>query len=315
MAFKLLNRARMSVSGTPGTGTLTLNAAGTGFQSFSAAGMSDGDTTSYLIEDGSPVGSVWEIGVGTYHSSGTLSRDTVTQSSAGGTTKISATSNAVVSGIVQASDLMASLGSAGSTAPTVVQHAYSVGTNAFGAEVITLGSAPTPGNILVAIGNCSVNSGANGFNWTSADFQYNQNSTTAYKVGYGTKVVQSGDTAAQTIGTVGIAATEPFNGVLLEISGANLALASSSEGSIGSGSTTVQASNYANSLGIFFVGGDGAANPSITAPGSFQVSQYNSGITSLKAGWGTLTSAGNAGVTASVASGTTRALALNIPGA
>lgn len=314
MAFKLLNRARMSVSGTPGTGSVTIGAATTGFQDFPTAGMTNGDTTPYLIEDGSPLGSTWEIGQGTYSTSGTFSRDTVTQSSAGGTTKISVSAAAILSGTVRAQDLMASLGVAGSTAPSVVQHSYVVGTDAFGNEVITLGSTPTPGNLLVAIGNCSLSSGSFGFNWTNADNQYNENSTTAYKVGYGFKKVVSGDSATQTIGSFGISANEHFNGLLLEISGANLPLLTEAEGAIGSGSTTVQASNYANSLSIFFMGGDGGANPSVTAPGSFQVSVYSSGALSLEAGWNTVTSAGNAGVTGSVASGTTRALVLNIPG-
>ena len=312
MAFKLLNRARMSVSGTPGTGTLTLNAAGTGFQSFSAAGMSDGDTTSYLIEDGSPVGSVWEIGVGTYHSSGTLSRDTVTQSSAGGTTKISATSNAVVSGIVQASDLMAAQGAAGSTAPTVVQHAY-LSTNNYDELSFIFPSATTPGNIVVGIANFNIADGSNGFNFTAADNQYNETSNTAMKVGYGFLKVVTGSNAID-LGGVGGAAAKAMNGIALELSGANLSLVTVAEGAIGSGSTTVSTTNYANSLCVFFVGGDGGANPSITAPGSFQVSAYSAGNNALKAGWNTVSSAGTDGVTASVASGTTRALAMNIPG-
>ena len=90
----LLNRVRTSVSGTPGTGTISLGSAVAGFQGFSAAGATDGYTYAYLLEDGDN----WEVGIGTWSSSGnTLARTTVIQSSAGGTTPIAASSNTIVS--------------------------------------------------------------------------------------------------------------------------------------------------------------------------------------------------------------------------
>lgn len=65
---------------TTGTGTITLAGAVSGFQSFSVIG--DGNTTYYAIVGGTE----WEVGIGTYTSSGTtLSRDTVLESSTGGT--------------------------------------------------------------------------------------------------------------------------------------------------------------------------------------------------------------------------------------
>jgi hypothetical protein len=65
-------------STTTGTGTFTLAGAVTGFQTFAAIG--DGNTTYYtIVLQG---GTEWEVGLGTYTSSGTtLSRDTVLSSS------------------------------------------------------------------------------------------------------------------------------------------------------------------------------------------------------------------------------------------
>jgi hypothetical protein len=79
MALVVKDRVQ-EVSTTTGTGTFTLAGAVTGFQSFSAIG--DGNTTYYAIV----LGAEWEVGLGTYTSSGTtLSRDTILESSNGGT--------------------------------------------------------------------------------------------------------------------------------------------------------------------------------------------------------------------------------------
>ena len=80
MPLVLKDRVK-EASTTTGTGTLTLGGAATGFQSFAVIG--NGNTTYYAIVD--PAASAWEVGVGTYTSSGTtLSRDTVLESSNGG---------------------------------------------------------------------------------------------------------------------------------------------------------------------------------------------------------------------------------------
>lgn len=74
---KLVNRAKMTTSST-GTGSpITLGSAVDGYQTFAAAGVANGDVVRYVIEDGD----AWEIGTGTYTSTGTTLSRTVLESS------------------------------------------------------------------------------------------------------------------------------------------------------------------------------------------------------------------------------------------
>jgi hypothetical protein len=80
MAFVLADRVKETTT-TTGTGTVTLLGATTGFQSFSAIGNTN--TTYYTIT--AQTGTEWEVGIGTYSSSGTtLARTTVISSSNAG---------------------------------------------------------------------------------------------------------------------------------------------------------------------------------------------------------------------------------------
>lgn len=80
MALVLADRVQETAT-APGTGTVTLLGAALGFQSFAAIG--NGNTTFYCIAD--QVGNNWEVGIGTYTSSGTtLARNTVLASSNSG---------------------------------------------------------------------------------------------------------------------------------------------------------------------------------------------------------------------------------------
>jgi len=72
----LANRAKMSTS-TTGTGTISLGSATTGFQTFDNAGITNGQSVQYAIDDGSN----FEIGAGTYTSSGTTLSRGATESS------------------------------------------------------------------------------------------------------------------------------------------------------------------------------------------------------------------------------------------
>ena len=80
MAFVVADRVKETTT-TTGTGTVTLLGASAGFQSFAAIG--DTNTTYYTIA--AQTGTEWEVGIGTYTSSGTtLARTTVFSSSNSG---------------------------------------------------------------------------------------------------------------------------------------------------------------------------------------------------------------------------------------
>ena len=77
MALVIANRGKETTT-TAGTGTVTLLGASAGFQSFAVVG--NANTTYYTIA--AQVGTEWEVGIGTYATTGTtLARTTVLSSS------------------------------------------------------------------------------------------------------------------------------------------------------------------------------------------------------------------------------------------
>jgi hypothetical protein len=90
MALVVYNRVQETTA-TTGTGTITLAGAVSGFQSFAVVG--NGNTTYYTITSGT----AWEVGIGTYTSSGTtLARTTILSNSLGTTSAISLTGTSTV---------------------------------------------------------------------------------------------------------------------------------------------------------------------------------------------------------------------------
>lgn len=94
---KLYNLARMS-SETTGTGTITLGSAVSGYLSFAAAGVQNGDTVSYAIKDGSNS----EAGRGVYTSSGTtLTRNVLKSTNSDAAINLSGSAEVFITGLAE----------------------------------------------------------------------------------------------------------------------------------------------------------------------------------------------------------------------
>lgn len=158
MALVLKDRVQETTT-TTGTGTITLAGAVTGFQSFSVIG--NGNTTYYTISGGSE----WEVGIGTYTSSGTtLSRDTILESSnSGSAVNFSAGSKAVfctypaersmyVDGttITPATTATLPVASGGTGATTLTSNAVILGNTTSAVQFVSPG---TSGNVLTSDGS------------------------------------------------------------------------------------------------------------------------------------------------------------------
>jgi hypothetical protein len=120
MAFVIKDRVAETTN-TTGTGTVTLLGAMLGFQSFGAIG--NGNTTNYMILSGNQID--WEVGIGTYTSSGTtLARTTVLASSNSGSAISLVGSSLVVCALP--SDIAQSTGSLFDNLFTNVDGTYSL---------------------------------------------------------------------------------------------------------------------------------------------------------------------------------------------
>ena len=238
----IVNRVWVNTA-TTGTGTVTLGSATTNYQTPTAAGMINGASYDYLILDGT---TAWEVGTGVY----TVSGLTLTRPGPGVDANFSSSTNALISlsgsatiAVVANQNTLAQKitgsGAPGSlsypfgtiyidstnnaayvslsagVAPGVVQAApINAATNPSGTLAVTFPSAPTVGNTMVTL-YTAFSGGTVGGGWTSLGSQgeSNDNLFAAYRV------VQAGDTAAQTVATgavfgVGICAAWELSGVL-----------------------------------------------------------------------------------------------------
>ena len=86
MTVKFANRVKVNTT-TTGTGTITLGSAVQGFQTFADGGIVNNDSVRYTIVDGNN----WEVGTGTYTSTGTTLSRTLIESSTGSLLNLSGT--------------------------------------------------------------------------------------------------------------------------------------------------------------------------------------------------------------------------------
>jgi hypothetical protein len=182
---KLYNLARMNTA-TTGTGTITLSTAVSGFLSFAASGIADGDTVTYAIEDGSNR----EIGRGVYTAAGTtLTRSVLNSTNSGSLISLSGTAQVFIT--PSASDLprvdtakspptfsntLTFAGTDGSTlnvgaGGTLATSAYTDATNASNISSGTLaaarGGAGTVNGVLKANGSGTVSAATAGTDYLS----------------------------------------------------------------------------------------------------------------------------------------------------
>ena len=154
MALVLKDRVKETTI-TIGTSTLVLLGAASGFQSFSVIG--DGNTTYYTIDGGTE----WEVGIGTYTLLGTtLSRDTILESSNGGTAvnfsagtkNVFVTYPAEKALYTDASSNAIALGTpASATLTNATGLPISTGVSGLGTGVATFLATPSSANLATAI--------------------------------------------------------------------------------------------------------------------------------------------------------------------
>ena len=140
MALVLADRVKETTT-TTGTGTVTLLGASTGFQSFAAVG--DANTTYYTIAGQTT--SEWEVGIGTYASSGTTLARTVVLSSSnsGSAVNFSAGTKDVFVTYPSERAVIGGQGYVENSATVAVSTTITAGNNAMSAGPVTINSSIT----------------------------------------------------------------------------------------------------------------------------------------------------------------------------
>ena len=185
MALVLADRVQETTT-TTGTGSVTLAGAVTGYQSFAIIG--NGNTTFYTIADQG--GANWEVGIGTYSTTGpTLARTTVLASSNSGSL-VSFTSGTKTVFVTYPSEKSVNLDSSGNVS--------ALGTIASGVWNATA--------VTTAYGGTGLTS------YTAGDLPYYATGTTLSKLGIGTNgyVLTSNGTAPTWSANTGTTNNEAY---------------------------------------------------------------------------------------------------------
>ena len=147
----LVNRAKMSTS-TTGTGTITLGSAEDGYQTFADAGVANADVVRYVIEDGNN----FEIGTGTYTSSGTnISRTGSESSNSDAAINLSGSATVFIGATAEDIPALYIANPVSATNPTAAgDNAVGIGdgADATGNDSIAIGTGTIAGLDSVAIG-------------------------------------------------------------------------------------------------------------------------------------------------------------------
>jgi hypothetical protein len=280
MALILADRVR-ETSTTTGTGTLTLDGAVTSYQSFAAIG--NANTTYYAIVNQNAA--EWEVGIGTYTSSGTtLARTTVLSSSnAGSLVNFSAGTKDVwgdyPAGKAVTTDTLASPPAIGTTTPAAGSFTtLSASSTVSGAGFDTyLASPPAIGGTTAAAGTFTTLTGT-----TSTTTPIVQNSAAAaiaFKTNSATSAVTQFNInhTASAVNYVQVTGAATGAGVLISSQGSdaavNLGLQAKSGGVIrfftGNGTENFRVSSVSSTVNYIAVSGSIAgASPSFTSTGT-----------------------------------------------
>ena len=287
----LVNRAKMSTS-TTGTGTITLGSAETGYQTFADAGVADGNVVRYVIEDGND----WEIGSGTYTSSGTTLSRTVDESS-NADAALNLTGSAVVFITAAAEDIpsleLYAENPSSPTAPSATgTNAVAIGDQSVsaGTRSIALGDSYVSGtdSLAAVIADNTSTYGATGTNSVAIGYLSKATNNYSFSLGFGPTAsgvgaVAAGYTATST-GSYSVALGRSRSTGNDSFSAA-IASTSASYGSSGSNAVALGTNAKASALGSFAAGGTDAqatGTRSIAIGGYFPVA---SGDYAIALGW------------------------------
>jgi len=208
MANVLANRVKVGTS-TTGTGTITLGSAVAGFQTFADGGISNGDVVRYTIIDGT----AFEIGTGTYTSSGTTLSRTLTESSTGALLNLSGSGVEVF--ITAANEDLVLKDSSGNVGIGTISPSYALvvaktttGTHAIDAVNNTTGagstrlilrnpSSDTNGNGFQIINNAN-DGNVNLLNYKNTDLAFWTNSTERMRINSSGNITTTGTISFDT---------------------------------------------------------------------------------------------------------------------